>query len=171
MQYRVIALSTEFVDSIEVPIIAGAHHVTPQIAGYYTAHKDITIGRYGRFHPTYAVIYKDDLGKWLVGAMSESILDTIGSGESLDNLVDADPKNWGCYRAWYDEDSIPKQRRFRGITGLNHGLLISLNKANPIALSVAPVLAYALQATSPAFCSGFNPSEIERNMVIYGESE
>lgn len=169
MHYRVIDLSTELVDGVELPIIAGSHHITPQISGFYTAHSDITIGRYGKFHPIYAVIYKDGSGTWLVGAQTDSILDTIGSGTDLDSFVDSTPANWHCYRATYDEESIQKHRRFRGITGLNKGLLTALGVENPIALSVAPVLAYALQATVPAFCCGLNPAEIELSTRQYGE--
>lgn len=171
MFYRIINLSTELVDSIELPIIAGSHHVTQQCSGYYTAHSDITIGRYGKFHPTLAVIYKDNSGSFLVGAQTEFILDIIGEGAELDSHVHTNPSKWHCYKGSYVDPitSITKKRIFRNVSSLNHGLLIAMNKVDTMAIENAPV--FNLQATVPCFCCGFNPRQIELNTRVYGELE
>lgn len=166
MPTRIINLSAEIIDDIEVPIVAGSDKVMYLLDGYYMAFAGIAQGTYCKHRVHYATIFRDKADKWLVSAESESILDTIGSGQPLDSLVDNDPSDWQCYRCAVGDNGLLV---FDDIDtpGLK-GILTALGHDAPLPWQIYDI--FGMQATVRSGCGpNMRPTEIEATTTWYGD--
>lgn len=161
-------------DGNGLPIIPGVdpHAINFVGNGSYQVYGDLyhntSTGRWN--HYLLAVLYNDPSGKWIVGTNDQTILNSLGEYESLDTVVDNDPKNWHTYKtnSEYDESGEYETQIFE-IDNLNKGLLIAMSKANPHAVGLWDVA--GLKATVPTQVgNSFRPDEIETDTTWYGEN-
>jgi len=165
--YEVKPLST----NEGVPVVPGTHHVSPQIDRCYIAY-----GMDGTTMVTRAVIYEDDTGRFLVGAEPD-FLDTLGVGETLDDVVYSDPGDWRTYHCGVDyTDNGEGRERSNGFGDIPTGILVALSRGAPLPLALMPAKfegvleIFGFQASAPWSCAGFNATEIEADTTWYGDT-
>ena len=156
MDYKVVPLTV--VNGI--PVIPGAHHVSPQADGYFVAYKKV-----GRIGSTLAIIYRDPSGRFLVGAES-SVLDTL-PGESLDSLVTKNPTNWHTWKGAVETDDPQKAETLLVIKTDKASTTIS--KASPINLDATRRMIGA-RPTAPHRLAQFSPTEIKKQTKWIGDT-
>jgi len=144
-----------------LPVVPGAHHVSPQASGYYVAYK-LT----GRIFSTLAVIYKEALSdRYLVGAEPD-IMATMPGGTTLNFLTTLNPANWGC---WVCDtiDTSPPTNLIKSLT-MTLGIVPGISLMAPVQLT--PTLtAIGGKPTAPFALAGFDPTQIEETTTWIGD--
>lgn len=149
--YRVIPLA----ESGGLPIVPGCHHVSPQTPFMFVAYD-------GDPHPTHhsAIIYKDDSGKYLVGAQP-NVFPRLPAGQTLAVLIDADPAEWETYNCdTYTENGETVEAKNKKSKSTKIKKDISASK--PVKLKDGKnEYAVGAQGSASHACGDFSPEMIE----------
>lgn len=162
MSYAYMIKSIEYVNG--VPVFPGAHHVTPQIYGYYVAYKLV-----GRRFSTLAVLYREPVtGQTLVGA-EQAILDTIPGGETLNETVAVNPADWGCWKCdTVGLDQYGEPQLLNGVITFTTEILLTTCQMEMAVL--APTLMAVGGAPSAPFSLGlFLVEDIDATSIWIGD--
>lgn len=159
--FRIINLS---VDGDNLPIINGAMFVVRQTDELYSAFLPAIQNGQLQYHPTLADIYLDESGSWLVSASSESTLDTIGAGETLENVVNSNPANWHSYKSKTQDGTFV----FPDIA-INKGILTALEQGVSFDHGPFSVSGIKPSITSSLGAGPMQASDLESQVSYHGE--